>query len=349
MRHTIAAAAACAATVIAPASAAASTATIPNVCLWSATNTWEQESLTLSASATPERATPGTAITLTGTTARFLISPEVVKTGYALGVLKPGENTIAVRAWLALRAGNTQEGVQVRETTATARTTIATDANQEFVSATPIDVQAALGDSAWTAGASFPTAFTQAEAGTLPALPAGPGGAPVTPLGSAYFLAGLGPLNLQIDCQPGTRAADRSGPVPAPAAPFATVLAPNAVPSPAPPRPALSLRSTKLRDANGRIAIKLSCAAATCSGKISIQTSSKVTVGRRKLILAVTRSASYTLNAGTSKTVTLKTSTAARQLLRKRSLSVRVTTAPTAGDPLTRKLKLASLSSRAPT
>lgn len=318
--------------------AAAATVTIPNACLWDATGTWEQESLTFGGAAAPERAGAGAPVTLGGLTARMLISPEVVEIGYNTGVLKPGDNEVPFRAWIAVRGTNTAEGVQVRETSGTARTTIATNPQLEFVSATPIDVQAALADTLWTTGAAFPTTFTQAEAGTLGPLPAGPGGASVTPRGSAVIVATIGPLSLQIDCQPGARAADRSGPVPAAGAPFAAVLAPDALPTPAAPRPVVTLASTRLRDANGRIALKLRCAAAPCAGTISIQTASKVRVGKRRLIVAVTRPVHYALAAGESRTLKLRTSAAARTLLRKRSLSVRVTTAPASGDPLSRRL-----------
>ena len=341
MRRTIAALVGSAATLIVTASAAAGTVTIPNACLWNATSSWEQESLTFTAAAGPERASAGAPVTLSGLNARLLISPEVVEIGFNIGYLKPGDNDIPFRAWIAIRGTNTAEGVQVREASGTARTTIATTPEGEFVSATPIDVQAALGDTQWTLGAAFPTLFTQAEAGTLPPLPAGQGGASVTPTGSAFVVASIGTLSVQIDCQPGTRAADRSGPVPAPGAPFAAVVAPDGPPVAAPaPRPALTLRSTKLRDANGRIAVKLRCAAAPCKGKLSIQTASKVTVGRRKLIVAVTRAASYSLAAGQSRTLKLRSSAAVRELLRKRNLTVRVTTVPTSGDPLSRRLTL---------
>ena len=138
--------------------------TIPNVCLWSASNTWEQESLTFTGAASPDRAAAGASVTLGGLSARFVIAPEVIEQGYNAQILKAGDNDFAFRAWIAVRGANTAEGVQVRETAGTARTTITVDPGSEFVSATPLDIQSALSDTPWTIGAAFPTTFTQAEA-----------------------------------------------------------------------------------------------------------------------------------------------------------------------------------------
>ena len=49
--------------------------------------------------------------------------------------------------------------------------------------------QTALPDTQWTAGAAFPATFTQAEAGTLPALPAGANGSTVKPKGFRELFA----------------------------------------------------------------------------------------------------------------------------------------------------------------
>ena len=127
-------------------------------------------------------------MTLGALTAGLLISPEVVEIGFRLGVL---------RAWIAVSGANTVERVRILQSSTTARTTIVADANGEFVSATPIDVQAALPDTQWTTGPGFPTTFTQAEGGSLRALPVGPGDAPVTPKGSVFVVAGLGTLNIR--------------------------------------------------------------------------------------------------------------------------------------------------------
>ena len=59
MRRTIAGLAAGLAALSIAAPAAADTVTIPNVCLWSASNTWEQESLTFTGAASPDRAAAG--------------------------------------------------------------------------------------------------------------------------------------------------------------------------------------------------------------------------------------------------------------------------------------------------
>ncbi len=93
-------------------------------------------------------------MTLGALTAGLLISPEVVEIGFRLGVL---------RAWIAVSGANTVERIPILQSSTTARTTIVADANGEFVSATPIDVQAALPDTQWTTGPGFPT-FTQPRA-----------------------------------------------------------------------------------------------------------------------------------------------------------------------------------------
>ena len=106
------------------------------------------------------------------------------------------------------------------------------------------------------------------------------------------------------------------------------------------------MRSTKLRDTRGRIAIKLSCAAADCGGSIAIKTASKVKVGKRRQVVTVARATAYSLAAGESRTLTLKTSAAARKLLLERKLTVRVTMTPKTGASLSRRLTLSGSSRR---
>jgi hypothetical protein len=325
----------------------AGTAAIPNACWWTVPGEWNNETLTLTGAASPERAGAGAPITLSGVSARIVLPREVIDLGFSIGLLKAGDNDIPIRAWAALRGTNTLEGLQVRETTAIARTTIVADANGEIVSATPLDVQASFPDTQWTAAADAPTTFTQAEAGTLPVLPVGRNGASLTPKGSIYITATLGTTVLQLDCQPGARTADATGPVPAPAAPFASVAAPDGSAAPplptAKPEPKLTLLSTKLKVTGSRVALKLSCAGAPCSGKLSVKSASKITQGKRKRTVTITRTVRYSLAQGATQTLKLRLTATARTLLKKRKLAVRVTTAPAGGAPLAGKLTLARL------
>jgi len=234
------------------------------------------------------------------------------------GVFTAGDNDISVRAWLAIRGENTVEGVQVRETTTTARTTVVLDADGRYVSSTPLVVTASFPDTTWTAAASAAVSFSQAPAGSLTGL-----GVRQQHPGSVHVSASLGGLSLQIECQPGARNADASAPVPGPAPAFATAAGPpgSAAPPPA-VKPLLALRTNKLKvDKQGRVTVRLACADAPCAGTVRLTNSAKK---------AVTNRVKYSLAAGQTKTYTLRLTATARKALRKRGLSVRVTTADAA-------------------
>ncbi len=330
MRSTLAALAAIAATFALAAPASASV-TAANVCWWSAPGEWNNETFTLSAVASPAQAGAGTPITLSGTTAAITLPREVIDVGVNIGILKAGENEIAIRAWLAIRGENTAEGTQVRETATAVRTTITLNPDGTVASATPLDVSATFPDTRWTSASDAPVSFAQAPAGTVGDLPVRQ-----THPGSIHVTASLGTLAIEIECQPGTRAPDRTGPVPAAAPVFASVAGPAG--APAPPAliktkdPRLTLRTTKLKvDRKGRMAVRLQCADAQCAGTVALVN----TANKR-----VTNRVKYALAPGQAKTLTLRLTTATRKALRKRSLGVRLTTAPTAGTPLTDKRTL---------
>ena len=61
-------------------------------------------------------------------------------------------------------------------------------------------------------------------------------------------------------------------------------------------------------------------------------------MGKRRVLVTVARAVQYSLAAGESRTLRLKTSAVARRLLEERRLTVRLT----AGDGLSRRLSLTS-------
>lgn len=322
--------AAIAATLLGAAPAAAQT-TASNACWWSPPGEWNTETFTLAGTASPAQSSgAGTAITLSGTTASITLPREVIDTGVNLGVLKAGENEIGIRAWLAIRGENTTEGVQSRDTTTSARTTIVLDDEGRVVSATPLTVVAAFPDTAWTAASNAPVAFAQAPAGSLTNL-----GVRQQHPGGIHVVASLGGLSLQIECRPGTRTADASGPVPGAAPVFASVAGPagaTAPPAVKPKDPRISLKTSTLKvDKRGRVTVRLACADAPCAGTVRLVSTAKKAVSDR---------VAYTLAAGQAKTYRLRLTAATRKALRTRTLTVRVSTTPKAGAPLASRRSL---------
>jgi hypothetical protein len=303
-----------------------------NACWWTFPGTWSTETFSLSAVASPaQSAGAGTPITLTGTTATITLPRAVIESGVGLGVLQAGENEIGIRAWLAIRGENTAEGVQTRETTTSVRTTIVLGPEGQLVSATPLTVTGTFGDTQWTAAAGGPVAFAQAAAGSLTGLPvrqAQPG--------SIHVTASLGTLSLQIECQPGTRANAGNAPSAGAAPVFASVAGPPGAgaPPPAgkPKAPQLALRTSTLKaDRQGRVTVRLSCSDAPCAGTVALLNA------KRK---AVTNRVRYRLAAGQTKAYRLRLTAATRRALRERRLSVRVTTVPSAGEPIANRRTL---------
>jgi hypothetical protein len=93
----------------------------------------------------------------------------------------------------------------------------------------------------------------------------------------------------------------------------------------------------------GRVALKLSCAGAPCTGTLRVASAAKVKQGKRKRTVTVTRAIRYSRAQGATMTPKPKLTSVARSLLLKGKLVVRVTTAPIGGDALAGKLTLARL------
>jgi hypothetical protein len=129
-----------------------------------------------------------------------------------------------------------------------------------------------------------------------------------------------------------------------PSAPFA-VVGPVATPLAA-PKPVVSkatVRSTKLRVKKRKVALALGCegSATACTGTVSVKSTSKVTVGKGKKVVSVTKALKYTVAANAKKTVSLTLTSQAKSLLKKRKkLGVTITIKPTSGAAVTRKLTL---------
>jgi hypothetical protein len=308
--------------------ASAGTLTTQNSCKWS-DGTWRHLDVDLTGTGSPSPVAPGSGLSLTAASVHVRLPDYLAQAGHGLGILKAGENEIRARAWIAIAAPATPQRVQVFALQTVARTTITEDASGVYQSSTPIDVTVPLPDSAWTAGGA-PVGFTQAGAGTLPPLPAGTSNANIQPAGSAFISAtiGSGGLKLNIDCQPGT--GEGAGPpTPVAAGAFETVGIDAGAPLITPPaikKPVLTLRTTKLKRSGKRVSVSIACADAPCKGTVSM------TKATKKL--------SYSLAAGTRKTLKFTLSDATVKALKKKSRLVTVKVTGEGSATISKKLRL---------
>jgi hypothetical protein len=191
--------------------AGAGLATVDNGCAYSIDQVTRQLAIALDGQAGAEVVAAGETVELPGVEAAADLPSWLPVSGFNLGVLDEGLNVIPVRAWVALTGTNTEEGTQVVELDAEARTTITVDpslpeGDPNRVTATPLSVSGAvLPTTTWTATGGT-IELRQAGPGTLPAgLPAGPRDAPLDPAGSMLISAQLtNVLRFNLDCQPGT-------------------------------------------------------------------------------------------------------------------------------------------------
>jgi hypothetical protein len=308
--------------------AAAGTLATQNSCKWS-DGVWRHLNVDLTGTGTPSPVAPGSGLSLTAASVHVRLPDYLAQAGHGLGILKAGDNEIQAKAWVAVAAPGTPQGVQVFALQTVAHTTITEDASGAYVSSTPIDVTVPLPDSAWTAGAAL-VAFSQAGAGTLPPVPAGAAGGNVQPSGSAFISASIGGggLRLNIDCQPGT-GEGTTPPTPATAGAFETVAldagAP-AIPAPLVKTPVIALRTTKLKRSGKSVSVSIACADAPCRGTATMT--------------KATKKVAYSLAAGTRKTVKFTLSAGAVKSLKKKSLLVTVKLVNTGGKTVTKKLRL---------
>jgi len=198
--------------------AAAAPVTTRNACQFSYDTYWRDIDVTLDGTASTAAARRGDAVGLGGLTVSAALPTWMAEYGFRFGLLREGYNEIPATVWVAVQGTNTEEGVRVFSVDAVAHTTIAVNtAGQPQPAPIVYDIPD-LPDSAWTARGGE-IAFRQAPAGSLPMIPAGPGGGLVAPVGSVYIQARLGAAVLGLDCLPGGYIADgasHSNAVPAP-------------------------------------------------------------------------------------------------------------------------------------
>jgi len=331
--------------------AGAGTVTIPNACLYSFNAEYRNQQVTLSGVGSPLGASPGTVVTLSGTSLSAQLPTALPEQGYELGVFQAGFNEVPAKVWVALAATNATPATQVRELSVTASTTItvAGGPGSEFVSGTPIVVSIPIPDTTWTVSGAGQVTFAQAGPGTLPGLPVGPSDKVQAVTGSIVVKPQLGSLRFVLDCQPGVTEPPYKTFTATGAAPFATLESQYVLPAPPPPTPAaqpkpkLRVASTKLKRRDGRIAIAIACPPGTapCKGRLSARTLSRVRIGRKRRYVKLIPTTSYTVAAGRQRTVRVKLSADARRLLRtRRSVRVRVTLDPSRGANVARTLTL---------
>jgi hypothetical protein len=317
--------------LIPAAPASAGTLTTQNSCHFSLDQVWRHLPVDLSGTAAPSPVAPGSGVALRQASGRTVIPAYLMQYAANAGILNEGKNDIPTKVWAAIAAPDTPQGVQVINVDATATTTVTNG------QASPMDVTIPLPDTTWTAG-STPVGFRQAGPGTLPRVAVGPGGSTLQPRGSIFIHArpGGGGVFINIDCQPGS-GEGAEPPTPATAGAFETVQidpgAPVVIPAPPTPaakKPALTLRTSKLKRAGKRVSVALACADAPCAGTVT----AKYAGG------TAAKSVKYTLAAGASKTYKLTLSAKALKSLERKSLLVSVKITTDGGTTVSKKLRL---------
>ena len=184
-----------------------------NACKSNATGTYSDISVGLTGTAAPNPATVGGGVvTLSGVNFTAAVPATLLISGYNLGLLTVGSNTIPVKAWVSIAGSNTTEGSQSVQFTTSVATTI-TDPNgipgSGDETATPLNLNVALPNTTWTPTAAGTISFSQGAPGSLPTIAAGQVAAvATTPVGGIYISAQVanGLIKANFDCQGGTSA-----------------------------------------------------------------------------------------------------------------------------------------------
>ncbi len=330
--------------------AGASVVTATNACLYSFSNEYRNQLVTLGGSGSPVGAPAGTVATLSGASISATLPPSLPQQGYALGIFAPGFNAIPSQVWIAIAATNAEPATQVFTLNVTTSTTIEVDGAGAFVSGTPIVVTIPIPDSQWTVTGAGPVVFSQAAGGTLPPLPVGPSDAVVPVSGSIVVKPQLGTLRFVLDCQTGTTASPFQSFTAGPAEPFATLesdspLAPVVAPVlKIPPRSKPSVASTRAKIAGGRAPVVIACTKgrSSCTGRLTLKSAAPVRVGGRTRVLLLAPGVNYSVPPGQRRTLKVRISAGARTLLRaRRTLKARATLLPAAGLIVKRNLTVA--------
>ena len=218
-----------AAIIVGPSRRAVEAASATNACKSNATGTFSDITISLTGSGAPDPASVGGGVvTLSGVNFAAAVPATLLVSGYNLGLLTTGANTIPVKGWVAIAGSNTAEAKQVVTFTASVTTTI-TDPNgipgNGDETATPLNLNLSLPDTTWTPlGGNI--AFAQGAPGSLPSIPAGQvGPAAVSPQGGVFISAQVagGLIKANFDCQAGTSAVGGATFTAATAGPFASV------------------------------------------------------------------------------------------------------------------------------
>jgi len=313
--------------------AAAGAGTTKNSCFWTVDDFYRDLDIGLSGTGTPSPAAPSGGITLGATTASSRLPDYIAENGYDLGLLKKGDNDIPATIWLSMRSSTGE--IRTVSATVTVRTTITTDAQEYFVSATPMNVTVPMQDTSWTAPASGALVLSQAPAGTLPPLPIGADGAARQPKGSIVIQAALSNrTRLTLDCQPGTSLNGGTAVAPATAAAFesiavATTDAPAPPPTAAPAMPAAPrvvakpvIRGGLLKASRNRLfapaSIGCTPADGACFGRVEVRSVAKQTLGDGPPAIAVLARGTYSVPSGGRRTLRFTLTDAGRALLRRK-------------------------------
>jgi hypothetical protein len=222
------------AVVVGTTASQAGSQTTTNACLSNATGTYSDLPWTLGGTASPNPATTGDSVTLSGGSVQVNIPATLLISGYNLGLLTQGANSIPTTVYISRGATNATPASQVDNFSTTATTTI-TDPDgipgTGDETATPLAVDQPLPDYTVTATGGD-VEFAQGPNGSIGQLPPGvgsPGGTLVN--GSIFASASVagGLIRANFDCFPGTTNIDppggTSGPTytPGTAQPFETV------------------------------------------------------------------------------------------------------------------------------
>ena len=218
-----------AAVIVGPSRRTAVAASATNACKSNATGTFSDITVSLTGSGAPNPASVGGGVvTLSGVSFTAAVPATLLVSGYNLGLLTTGANTIPVKGWVAIAGTNTAEAKQVVTFTASVTTTIS-DPNgipgNGDETATPLNLNLSLPDTSWTPLGGNIT-FSQGAPGSLPAIAAGQvGPGAVSPQGGVFISAQVagGLIKANFDCQAGTSAVGGATFTPATAGPFATV------------------------------------------------------------------------------------------------------------------------------
>lgn len=307
-----------------------------NSCFWSIDDVHRDLDITTTGVATPNPVGPGGTVTLGQTSASSRLPDDIAENGYDLGLLKKGDNDIPATIWMALRSDTTPAETRVVSATVTARTTITTDAQEYFVSATPMNVTVPMADTTWTApGAGQTLRLAQADGGTLPPLPIGPGGATRQPRGSIVIQAALSnATRLTLDCQPGASTTGGAGITPAAASPFESVAVPAAgqptpppllaPPTPVAPAPAPKpvIRGGLVKASRNRLVAPLSlgCTAlpGACFGRVELRSVARQRVGSAAPRMVTLARGTYSVPSGGRRTLRIQLTDTGRALLRRK-------------------------------